>query len=627
MDKLPYAEHLNQEEVDYELLIRGELGEEIGEVDLASKQRHLRTLFKSDSKNMKNYPSPYNIMEEYDYIDGRLTDLVKALKRGFEQRYVSRLLHYYYRAKRCLSENPEENKLKRDLIRRIGECMKEYKVGPPASPTVQQINSMLNEADRVDLAQALPTETVKSPFGRVAEKKQTTSTPEGTPKYTGTTPKIQGGDFGNAALSKSAEVENADEDRKVMQQKIDHLERMLESVTKLLLERESHEVHQERNQQNERSVGKLHNSGLFTRPNSGSSDEEDNLRHLKSNRHYAVARDQQQGARNSGRFQDHYESEDGRESRVSEGSRRSVGRRINRVERRREDGIRDHINRVEKWKLRFSGDSRSVTVENFLYKLKKIAEREGVSDQQLLRDIHLLLEGPASDWFFTFVDELNDWETFERLIKYRFGNPNQDQGIRQKIHDRKQLRGESFIAFVTEIEKLNRMLSKPLSNIRKFEVIWDNMRQHYRSKISIVDVQDLQQLVKLNHRIDAADPNLHQMGEPRRSVNAVEAEESDYDSDESATINSMRPRQTKPNKPSTPQHQFQQSRGTSQPTADNMDSTAQRNCWNCQQPGHSWRECRKPKVIFCYGCGNLGRTIRCCERCSATNRFSTDQGN
>lgn len=57
-----------------------------------------------------------------------------------------------------------------------------------------------------------------------------------------------------------------------------------------------------------------------------------------------------------------------------------------------------HQNRIEKWKLRFSGDQRSVSVENFLYKAKRLADREGIPREILLRDVHMLLEGPASDW-------------------------------------------------------------------------------------------------------------------------------------------------------------------------------------------------------------------------------------
>lgn len=95
MEKYPYPEYLNQEEVNYELLIRGQLDEAVAALDLANKQRHLRALIRDDIENRKNYPSPYNIMDEHLHIEGRVVDLVKAIKRhGLERRYISRLLHY-----------------------------------------------------------------------------------------------------------------------------------------------------------------------------------------------------------------------------------------------------------------------------------------------------------------------------------------------------------------------------------------------------------------------------------------------------------------------------------------------------------------------------------------------------
>ncbi|XP_065084670.1 intraflagellar transport protein 56 [Ochlerotatus camptorhynchus] len=68
------------------------------------------------------------------------------------------------------------------------------------------------------------------------------------------------------------------------------------------------------------------------------------------------------------------------------------------------------------------------------------------------------------------------------------------------------------------------------------------MRQHYRSKISLVEVKDLSHLIRLNHRIDAADPQLQQQsGEMpvRRPVNQISADQSDYESDQSASINAI----------------------------------------------------------------------------------------
>lgn len=242
------------------------------------------------------------------------------------------------------------------------------------------------------------------------------------------------------------------------------------------------------------------------------------------------------------------------------------------------------------------------------------------------------------DWFFTFEDEIETWQCFEHLIKLRFGNPNQDQGIRSNIQDRKQQRGESFIAFATDIEKMNKMLSKPLSRHRKFETIWENMRHSYRSKLAHVRVRDLSHLTSLCHMIDAVDQNLNQSWEPqqRRGVNNVEVEETNDDSDESVDVNAMRAQHSRNNRFSngtnqrTQRYQPQAATERRQPSSNPQGHAHGRQdtskgdggpdysvCWNCGQEGHMWRECPRPKVVFCYGCGNLGRTITTCERCTS----------
>ncbi|XP_062538566.1 uncharacterized protein LOC134206850 [Armigeres subalbatus] len=77
------------------------------------------------------------------------------------------------------------------------------------------------------------------------------------------------------------------------------------------------------------------------------------------------------------------------------------------------------------------------------------------------------------------------------------------------------------------------MLSEPLSRRRKFEVVWDNMRHHYRSKIATIHVQDLDHLTRLNHGIDAVDPSLQYSSEIRnqRNIHHVDYSLSEYASD------------------------------------------------------------------------------------------------
>lgn len=119
----------------------------------------------------------------------------------------------------------------------------------------------------------------------------------------------------------------------------------------------------------------------------------------------------------------------------------------------------------------------------------------------------MLLEGLASDWFATSVNEFEDrrssssiLETPTRTREYRKGSGN----------------------------------------------------GHYRSKISIVDVSDLHQ------RIDVANLSFEQPGEPRRGwVHNVEVEDgsSEYDSEDSAPVDAMRLYLIREDKPSTQSQQ------------------------------------------------------------------------
>lgn len=270
--------------------------------------------------------------------------------------------------------------------------------------------------------------------------------------------------------------------------------------------------------------------------------------------------------------------------------------------------------RVENWNLSFSGDNRSIQVEDFLYKIKKLAKHEGVSDKELLRNIHHRLKGEAYDWWFTREDKFTRWSKFEDEIRFRYGNPNRDRGIKAQIRELKQRKGETFIAYVTEVEKLNQCLQRPFSSSTLFELIWENMRPHYRSRLSIMDIYDLEHLIRINHKIDASDPNFYRTNNTgKNEVNHIEAEDSgeeDSDFDE-APVQTIQKSQRN-NRQQAVSGTTSQRTSVGQPL-DQRVSTTTLTCWNCQKNGHTWRDCKERRIIFCYACGKLGRTTRTCE--------------
>lgn len=617
----PRAEDLDQDEIDYELDIRSQ-PREVFELDLQGKQRHLRQLIKNDIKEGRNYRTNFKIQNEAGFICRKIEHLENVLKNKVEPKHESRIIHYYYRVQRCVASSQEEKKLKGDLCHRIERIMQEYQFGPSLSPYKEQINSVIQ-----DLRGAVGTLKHSKP-GQTSLPDVHFNEQWAFPvdRSKGAISKSTRLDVPGTNREHTTESQNQKDTIVVSRTEWEEMKRML---SELLRAREHVEDHGKVGNQEQDRRGMTDRSS-----NRGAKTDQQPMNSFGGRSHSASDDEVPAGPAHRGNGSRRGQGDEDRDS--YEESIYSYD--SNRFRPHRQDHQRHRCHagqgRVEKWKLRFSGDPRGISVENFLYKATKLAEREGVSKQALLRDIHMLLEGAASDWFFTYVDGLVTWEDFQNGITYRFGNPNKDQGIRSKIQERKQQRGESFIAFVSEIEKLNRMLSQPLSERRKFEVIWDNMRQHYRSKISIVKIRDLNHLIDLNYRIDAADHHLQQQTNEtpfRRPVNQIEAEDdSSYDEEERATDVNMIRRETRnrplPNRSS---NEVGQQTTSSRQREDSEGVNARWACWNCQEVGHGWRQCTKSRNVFCYGCGFLGRTIRSCERCSrvSSSQSNVQQGN
>ena len=115
--KYPRVDFLTNEEVDYELLIRGRISDVKSEPE--EKWRLLRRLFKEDLSEDRAYASPYTIDQQFDYIAGKVNELRSKLETSMDERAIARLVHYYWRVKRCAANDQGSKDMVKELVHEI----------------------------------------------------------------------------------------------------------------------------------------------------------------------------------------------------------------------------------------------------------------------------------------------------------------------------------------------------------------------------------------------------------------------------------------------------------------------------------------------------------------------------
>lgn len=563
-NRFPHASHLLNDEVDYELKLRN-YKEDLSK-DLESKHRLLRRLFYKDAKEKRQYRSPYSIDQEFDLISSRVDSIRTGLARKADPKLISRLRHYGMRAARSETTDENSQQLKNKLLKCIYDLLGEQGAMADALP-----EDTLEE----DSSEKEVTETEKDEGKKKSKSDSLTFQDKQNALSNGKPRNELEGAVGN--------VEEA-ESKEQLERTIVNLQYQLQELgskfNQLMI---TNQRNQERYENAMSQLGQQnHNQSVLL-----------NTRN-QSSRNFEISEDSSDGA--TRREQDRV---------IGPLRGRNSSDRRNRERQSHRDDREQYDRRIEKWNLSFSGDVRTTTLEDFMYKAKVLASMNGIARDKLLNHIHLLLRGDASNWFFTYYDATWNWDEFETQIRFRFGNPNQDQGNRQKIVERKQQKGETFIAFTTEIERLNKLLTKPLSSRRKFEIIWENMRPHYRSKLACFSVNSLEELIQMNYRIDANDPSLHPLG-PKYAINNIDDEVDDSDNTAGRDINMV---ERSYNNASRAKERISRV----EYDENRREKTRLPLCWNCRQHGHFWRSCKERKTIFCYICGNPGTTSATCD--------------
>lgn len=272
---------------------------------------------------------------------------------------------------------------------------------------------------------------------------------------------------------------------------------------------------------------------------------------------------------------------------------------------------------VNQWRISFSGDGRGLHLYDFLSQVTMYQRAEQVSNNELRFSIVHLLTGRAKMWYQSIYDTVDSWEELVQALRAEFLPNDYNYTLFNEISNRRQKPNESFGEYVTQMKSLFKWLGMPISEQHKVFIVQRNLSSKYAIAIAPLVIWSLHELTEVCKRIDNATSSANRQNTTLPFEGSVDGYRTRFNPfNRQANINEI-----------IAEEPLGRAEGTEEVcaltrnyNATNRNVTAEplrMLCWNCEENGHSFRFCPKPRVgIFCYICGNHGVIRSNCDRCS-----------
>lgn len=300
---------------------------------------------------------------------------------------------------------------------------------------------------------------------------------------------------------------------------------------------------------------------------------------------------------------------------------------------------------VADWKLKYDGKDGGRKLAEFLKEVKLRCRSEDFTEKELFRSAIHLFAGRAKDWYMEGVEncDFKSWAQLKKELKREFRPHDLDFQLEIQATHRKQARGEKFSDYFYEMQKIFQNMSKQISDNRKFELIWRNMRHDYKNSLTGAGIKSLSKLRKFGRIIDENNWNLYQKpseniirSRPNQVSEIVETEQGNTKSKTNVSGNKTKVfTNTKLNKAKFADQgksnvKDKTATKTSEGKSDPMEGTSKSTmavlvdqykrppigtCYNCKESGHHYGECPSTKRKFCRLCGFSDVYTSTCPYC------------
>lgn len=272
--------------------------------------------------------------------------------------------------------------------------------------------------------------------------------------------------------------------------------------------------------------------------------------------------------------------------------------------------------RIRQWALRFSGDPNGTDIEDFLFRLERQAQLNGVSHAALAIGIGDLLTDRAALWYWTNQrkTECSNWAELKAAFIRRYA-PRKltDNEIRATIENRKQRTDENFGDFCQDVEAMAVRLNRKMDENELVEVLRRNMLLQLRRATCFQVTETVDELIQCCDSFEKlyTDDEKQPTYTLRRAARVSEIEEvASYEHGQQWQYNEE-----------DNQHQ----------TIEALNYRDNRNdltvCWNCRDLGHVFTQCNQPQTtIFCWSCGLSGVMRPQCPKCTGNAKKDATLG-
>lgn len=263
---------------------------------------------------------------------------------------------------------------------------------------------------------------------------------------------------------------------------------------------------------------------------------------------------------------------------------------------------------ISNWKLTFDGSSDSIAVGEFIYRVNALTRSSLRGNfTALCQNAHVLFEGKAKSWFWRYHHSVAalDWIEICEALKRDFKDFRTDSDVKESMRNRKQRSNEPFEGYLDIIMRMSDGLRNPMTDQELVELVVRNLLPEIRLEmlhLELNSISDLRKACRRRENFFSEIQNKAQVTKsyvlPRRNISEIEGEPLANDSEVSALNNKL---SIKPSPVSK--------------------------CWNCDEVGHRYKDCVKPRRVFCYGCGLIAFFLPNCPNCNSPENQRRDVHN